>query len=327
MAKKNLPAATGEAPTSFSVAEVLGLPANATDDELIDIGIQALNMAGLHMARAGAAFSKLRNVAQFGDWLETLEKRGLDRTHVQRAIQFHDYIASLPEPDARRMLKVPYTKVLAISRADPEVVADLLASGAIDGDQPLSIRELRERLADEERRANTAEGELEVAKAKLKETVNYQAQLDAKSGLPTWMRTQRVGLMAEVGGVEERLDVIEQLLRTAFLPQPLDNADDDNLRHAAASTASHALAAIAARVNRLQSAITDAYGGALDYAAPLVKLTDAEVSEALKARAYLVDEARNARMTREFAASQALPRGRGRPRKEPTPAKSPKRRG
>lgn len=125
-----------------AASELFGIPPEATQAELLDIGVHEFNAAGYRMARAGAAFGACQN--RFDKTLrEIADQSGVSYQHIANAIQLANYIESLPADQARRMLAVPYTKVLAIANAEPEVVADLLDDGALDGDSPLSVRDLR----------------------------------------------------------------------------------------------------------------------------------------------------------------------------------------
>jgi len=133
-----------------TLGDLFGIPPNASPDELLDIGTHALNASTAWQARAGAAFRECRNVAtrDEGGFRALLAERGIDRTAAYRAIQIADYLAALPLQQARRIMHVQPTKLLELAKADPEVVSDLLEEGALDGDTPLSVRDLRAALRE-----------------------------------------------------------------------------------------------------------------------------------------------------------------------------------
>lgn len=314
-------------PAAASLSAALAVPDDATADALLEMGVQSFNQSGRLMARAGLCFLRLRALEPsdpagaskpFGSgFLARLEERGVGKSHAYNAMHLAEYLASLPPAEAQRMLKVPYTKVLAIAKADPEVVAELLDSGAIDGDAPLSVRELQLQVRDLQRRATNAEAEAEAERLRADTARDYTAKLDAKSGFPAWLRHLRAGVMAECGGIEDRLDTLEQALLTRLMPQAGDNADDAALRLAGAITATHALSAIAARIARIQQHTERSYRDAdLSAANPLARLSDAEIARALAARERLCDEAAYQRRLREHQQATATPR-RGRPPKPP----------
>ncbi len=315
---------------SVSIGDLVGLPPEASAEELLELGVQAYNASGAWMVRAGACFKQLRDVSKRveTDFLPQLEARGIGKSYAYNAMQLADYIGSLPEADARRMLKVPHTKVLAIANADPDVVAGLLEDGSIDGDAPLSVRELRLRLAEAERTAANATAEAERLTLQAESAASYQAELDKKSGFPAWLRNLRVGVVAECSGIDERLDVIAGLL-CELEPQKGDNKDDAALRLAGATTAVHVLNALYARLNTL---LDNFVGGlpeeALTGINPLSRISDAELSRVREARERIVDEAGYQRRLREHQQQSEKPRGRGRPPKAAAaPVKPSKKKG
>lgn len=158
-----------------ALAQALGVPAQANDDELLDIGVQALNSAALHMARAGIAFRRLRDRTPHGNSGELsersdtecdgsvggyfcghphksfqaqLEDRGVDRRRAYEAMAYADLLMSLPEAQSLRLINVPHSKVMLLTKAEPEVIESLLEDGALDGDQPMSVRELKTALRE-----------------------------------------------------------------------------------------------------------------------------------------------------------------------------------
>lgn len=311
-------------PASFSIADVLGLPHDASPEELLDIAVGEYNAAGLRMARAGAALNALRDVCkQFAnDFLPMVEARGISQRHAYNAMQLADYLGSLPEADARRMLKVPYTKVLAIANAEPEVVASLLEEGALDGAQPLSVRELQQRLRDALSDAATAQSRAIDAEQRARQVEHSTARLNAESGLPAWLRSLRAHVVAECSGAEERLDHIEGMVCSGLMPQVGDNSSDALLRQNGAGSAWHFLRALQTRVERIQALLADAYGEqAFGDLHPLQRLSAAEVAEAQKLRAVIFDEQGLARALREGTPTPPAPRGRGRPPKNPAAIK------
>lgn len=178
-----------QAPGALELA--LGIPALASADELLDIGVQALNSAALHMARAGMAFRRVREQTPHGNSGELsgradstsgdlsgrpdksfqayLDERGISRQRAYEAMAYATFLESLPEAQSLRLLAVPHSKVMLLTKAEPEVIESLLEDGALDGDQPLNVSDLKKALREaradievKEERATKREREIEV---------------------------------------------------------------------------------------------------------------------------------------------------------------------
>lgn len=159
------------AQTPGALELALGIPAQASADELLDIGVQALNSAALHMARAGMAFRRVREQTPHGNssgrpeespsqdggglcgrshksFQEYLDERGVSPRRAYEAMAYATFLESLPEAQSLRLITVPHSKVLLLTKAEPEVIESLLEDGSLDGDQPMSVRDLKKALRE-----------------------------------------------------------------------------------------------------------------------------------------------------------------------------------
>lgn len=146
------------------VAEIARVDLDGADDVLAALGADALSRAKFNILQAGAYFLQLKAQAGHGNFLPALEKAGVGERSAQEAMQIASYVAALPADQARKIAALPKTKVLPLINADAEVVEQLLDEGALDGDQALSVRDLRERLASETKAREKAERAVESLK-------------------------------------------------------------------------------------------------------------------------------------------------------------------
>lgn len=144
------------------VAEIARVDLDGTDEVLAALGADALSRAKFNVLQAGAYFLKLKAQAGHGNFLPALEGAGVGERAAQEAMQIASYVAALPADRARQIAALPKRKILPLINADAEIVGQLLDEGALDGDQALSVRDLRERLAAETKLREKAEKAVEV---------------------------------------------------------------------------------------------------------------------------------------------------------------------
>lgn len=328
------------APAKF-VDELLGLPEQASPDELLELGVQAFNNSGMWMARAGRCFQRLRDfeaipndgsrngngsvpnggkgsspsVGKHG-FLATLESRGISKSHAYRAIQLIEYIGSLPEAEARRMARVPYTKILAIANADPEVVEELLREGALDGKDPLSVRDLRARIGKTEEARHRAEARAETAEA----TVEYlRRELDNRAKqtqVPTWYTVSRGETVALTESLSLSLGDLEKLSNEYISGAPHKTDADRTYARMAAATLYHALAGVVANGQILLRQLVSEFGKEItgEDRVAVCALDGDELKRQVALRAMLVRNNEAERQARQVLRASDKPRGRGRPK-------------
>lgn len=322
-------AAAADVSEMTNVDELLGLPAEASQDELLEEGVKCFNASGMWMARAGRCWQRLREQTALSpqeagsqkaranvctSFEDQLEARGIGRRHAYNAIKLAEYLGALPEAEARRMLKVPYTKVLALASADPEVVQELLDEGALDGDQPLSVRDLRARLdkagSDRDRLAR----ELEIAQLHAQ---SMQRQLDRRAnadGPPEFVAVVRMEGAALTEAMAISLDELDAVLTTYITGTASPDPDHAVL---AAGAVYHALGGIMARCVRTMESLRERYAIGVDGDSVIYALPDDELEALSRRRDDVLRRVQSERDNREWQRQAAKPRGRGRPAMTP----------
>lgn len=248
-----------------TVAAALGIPPNASADELLDIGVQAFNASGLWMARAGAAFKALKADCERSQssFKEVIEARGIVERRAYEAIGYAEFLERLPEAEARRLLAVPHTKVMALAKADPEMVAELLEEGALDGDAPLSIRQLRARLKEAEVKAAKLDTELDRTKRLHERLARANSALESESELPRFARSVRHEAFAFEDGAGWMLDNLEAICSDDLF-RDVQHPEAHRWQPVAATNAHAALNKIRGRITRLIQQIERAYPASPD---------------------------------------------------------------
>lgn len=289
MAKKNTPALiSGETgavvPTSEStkafvpkpeqlaqLAEIARVDLDQAPEALATLGADELNRAEFSVMRAGAYFLQLRQATAAqgarSDLATTssggsnpgfeaaLKAVGVQPRQAQRAMQVAGYIAALPQDQARRMAALPKSRVLALVNADQEVVAELLQEGGLDGEQPLSVRELRKRIAALE----ADKAKLETQNALQRREAQRRYALRDESGLPPPVREARDETMVEAAALGLALDGLQRIADDFLLAKDVDAASLP-LRPVLATTYVHALGAQLARASELFRRVRKAFG-------------------------------------------------------------------
>lgn len=272
-----------------TVAAMLGIPAQASAEELLEIGIQAFNASGLWMARAGAAFRALKADSERSEssFKEMLKARGIAEQRAYEAIGYAEFLERLPEDQARRLLAVPHTKVMALAKADPEVVAELLEVGALDGDEPLTVRELRERLHRAERANAGLQNELDIANNQKKLLARAGHALQDEVDLPPFALAVRQEAMALTAAMSFDLDNLEAIC-AEHLFQEIRHPEAPKYQPIAAATAYFSLAGIHARSQELLAKLRAEYESALGNVSIDHQLTPAEIKRYQEQRAQLL---------------------------------------
>jgi hypothetical protein len=316
--KTQLPAESAKfrnvAKPGFDIDAMLGLPATASQDELLDLGAQAINNSGMWMIRAGRCFARLRNVAkQDGGFLAALEQRGIQRDHAYRAMQLAEFIGSLPEAEAKQMSVVPYTKALAIAQADTIVLAELVESGDLAEVTMLSVRDLRAKLKKLEQRNVTLETKLEAKSASYEKLQGHLAHRHDHLQMPEFAAVTR----EETGAMTEKmLACLGTLLDLAKVNLFVDRDEPEaaKFQNAAAGTLYHALLPVASQAQHLLQELADLYPDAAAGVTFDAQFNKPEAKHYLKARSAILEEHARESKNREAERENAKPGKRGRKR-------------
>lgn len=314
--KTQLPAAQAELRNvaKFDVDALLGLPAEASPDELLDLGVQAFNNSGIWMARAGRCFSRLRNVAkQDGGFLKALESRGIQKDHAYRAMQLADFIGQLPEAEAKKMSAIPYTKALALAQADPELVQELTDSGDLDAITTLSVRELRTRLKKLESQNATLETKLEAKSASYEKLKGHLEHRHDHLQMPEFAAVTREESAALTEKMMACLSSIDELAKVNLFVER-DEPDAEKFQIKAAATLYFTLLPIIAQGEDLLRELANVYPDIANGVTFESQLSKPEAKHYLKARAAILEEHAKEAKNRDAERENAKPGKRGRKR-------------
>ncbi len=296
------------------LAEVARVDLGQPDDALATLAADELNRAEMSVLRAGAYLVQLKRQAGHGKWLPLIHAAGLSEDMVHRAMQIARYVAALPPAEAKRIAALPKTKVLALTKADPEVVGELLDSGELDGESPLSVRELRERLKKAERSNAKLQNDLETANNIRKRMAKADAALQAEEDLPGFALTVRREFVALTEAMSFDLDNL-QATAEEHLFSEVKHPEAHRFQPVAAGTAYFALAGIHARCRALLGKLHDQYGDQLGMLTLDHQLSASELKRFEEQRAQLFEVSQDKRRERENARENARPGKRGAKRK------------
>lgn len=296
------------------VDQLLRVPTLASAEDYIEEGLRSFSRSGIEMARAGRCWQIAKEQIGHGGFTAAIAKAGVSPDFVQRAMTMASFLGALPEDEARKMALQPYTKVLALAKADPEVVGDLVESGEIDDLAALSVRDLRERLRKAERNSAQLQTKLDTSENIRKTLARAGAALQAEEDLPPFALTVRQEFMALTEQMSFALDNLQAVTDENLLAD-VKHAEAHKYQPVAAGTAFFALQAIHARTNALLQQILKAYGKQIGQLTLDHQLTVAEIKRFSEQRAMLLAQAETAAKARENDRENARPGKRGAKRK------------
>ena len=324
------------------LAEIARVDLDANAETLAVLGADELGRAEFSVLRAGAYFLKLKELTStqgarknfratspgsseegFNDHRATspgsseegfyaaLETVGVKRNSANRAMQIAIYVAALPAEQAKRIAGLPKYKILPLLNADPEMVEALLEEGALDGKQPLSVRDLRKRLADEVSEKTRLKTELE----KLKELRRRNLALQAVENLPAFTRETREEAIFHTQQIMAAVELLEDVAARNLLSE-LDHPEWMRWQPATARTLAHLLGAPVARavalLQRLKYRFGEEIAGTLD-ADSMLEASEAtafkDAWERLSQRALEEQAARADDRANTAAGKRGAPRG------------------
>lgn len=297
-----------------AVDALLRVPVLPTGEDYIEEGLRSYSRSGLEMARAGRCWQLAKDQIGHGGFMAAIEKAGVSGDHVQRAMQLAGFLGRLPEGEARKLASQPYTKVLALAKADPEVVDDLVQSGEIDAVGSLSVRELRERLRKADRDQANLQTRLDTAENRARMLARQGAALQTEEDLPHFaliVRQEAMALTEQMGFCLDNLEAIagEHLLQEVKHPEAA------KWQPVAASTYWHALAAVHARAQVLLRRIEGTFEGAVGAIDLDVQLSPVEIKRHIEGRDLLLAQHQAKAKARDDARENNKPGKRGAKRK------------
>jgi hypothetical protein len=295
------------------LCEIAKVDLSGSPETLAALGAEELARAEVSVLRAGAYFLQLKQQAGHGGFLTELEKLGVSPDAAQRSMQIARYIAQLPADQARRIAAMPRTKALPLINADQEVVQQLLDEGSLDGDTPLSVRELRDRLAKAEKDKANLETQRDTARDELKRMRDRTALRAAESHLPPFALRAR----EDVAAITEQMDACLDALQVTYSADLAGEVADKHQDAAndAAGTFFHALRGIVGRSESLMRQIAETYGDTVIKATrDSFTLTKGEAQVAIDARAAMIKGLQADQYARDADRANTTPGKRGRKR-------------
>jgi hypothetical protein len=270
------------------LAEVARVDLQASNETLAALGAEELGRAEMSVLRAGAYFLMLKQQAGHGGFAPALDAAGVSPDRAQRAMQIARYVAALPADKAKRIAALPRSKVLPLVNADQEVVGELLETGALDGVEPLSVRELRERLKKAESQAATYKTRFETSEAEKVRLARERSRILAEEDLPAFAletRQEALALTEQMGfAIDSLQDIITQNLLTR-----VKHPEAQRFQPIAGGTAFHAIAAMHARTGHLLTLLQNHFGEAIADPDVTYSFSPAEVQVFVAARERLLD--------------------------------------
>lgn len=236
------------------LVEISGVDLSGSAQALAALAVDELARAQMSVLRAGAYFIALKQMLPHGEFRPYVEKIGVDGRTVRRAMQVARFIASLPADQAKRISTLPKMKILPLINAEPEVIEDLLDSGALDGQQPLSVRALRKQLADSESERARLEARLDLTAQRTKDL----ERIEQRTRIPAIYREVREEALFASTEVTALLEHLDDVVQRSLIDE---QRHPERMRWSPASarTVDGCLAGITARVEEIRNRLRAIY--------------------------------------------------------------------
>lgn len=168
------------------------------------------------------------------------------------------FIGSLPEDQATKLLSQSKHKVLALARAEPEVVEQLFEDGVFDGDEALSVRELRQRLKKAEQRAIDADTDKKTAQGERDRALQQMGAVSPSIDKAfAALRDQAVYLLERMA---HENTLLGEIVEDKLILKDWRGRPDQRDRQAVAAVLYHALNGVVANSMHLLSALDSTFG-------------------------------------------------------------------
>lgn len=299
-----------------ALAETARADLDLDDEALAQHAVIELRHMQVHGIRAGVYLLELKRRVGHGNFLAALRELGVDERTARNMMAAAAYVATLPPDQQRRAAALPHTRVLAIRHVDPEVVSELFAEGRLDGEAPLSVRELRKQIERLEKRAKQAEHAAELARL---EKLAVEREHDGVE-LPPWVVAARAEAVIQGEALAAALDILDETVTKKLIEAPPASDRAERARHqqAAAGTLYHTVAAAGAKAAALARKLIEHFGDEIALGlAPAHILFPGEADRLEERRLEVFQSARTQFARRELERANTNPDGtrrRGRPR-------------
>ena len=300
-------------------AELLDISLDLSDTQLLDLGVFEFNRAAISLARSGWCFLELKARLEHGEYTSKLLERGIAPERAREAARVAMLLSSLPKDQFDRVSKLPKSKAIELAKADPQVIEDLLESGA-DDVEALSVRELRARINRADKaavNANLDKRRLEVENNELKQRL---ANRVGSEPFPEPIAIAREESAVYDSHIDLALDALERVADNHIidlLGKSDNNPDWHRSRRVAAGTLYHSLRGTLSRASHLLDRLTQEFGDDLagEEELHLYKLTAQEIAVFKERRAFILEHAEMEARNRKVRRENAKPGKRGRKRK------------
>ena len=181
------------------VAKQLGILVDASIDDRITRAVVSYNMAARLAIEAGYLLLSIKAEVDHGQFGEALESMEMTRQRAAELMRMAKFTTMIPQERRSELMVMPKAKVLVLASADPEVVEELLEEGGDVNPADLSVRALRSKVRELEKKAadavvdrSTAEAEAESLRKKLA----AQAHQPAAGVMPVVIKDIRAEITA-----------------------------------------------------------------------------------------------------------------------------------
>ena len=299
------------------LALLVGADCSGSKDTRFDRVAFYINMSMHHILAAGINLIALKEGCEHGEFTAALSERGISDRTARAAMQQVRFVLSVPDTDREKLLSIPKSHVLALASADPEVVEDLLDDDDIDL-KALSVRELRQRIKESDRRKTDIATQLEKAELELDEKDRIIKDLREKrvktgGDVPVEVQDTRLEIAALAKKAELSMQDIGVLV-----DKMLDGEYDlSTWREAVERHMVSALASLHILSGNLLSSISQDITISTGNPGTLDILSPEEVLRCAQEYKTLTDEHRHEKTLREWERELERPRGKGRPKNKP----------
>ena len=302
------------------VAKQLGILVDTPIDDRITRAVVSYNMAARLAVEAGYLLLSIKAEVDHGQFGEALESMEMSSQRASELMRMAKFTTMIPQERRAELMVMPKAKVLVLASADPEVVEDLLEEGGDINPADLSVRALRAKVRELEKKAadavvdrSTAEAEAESLRKKLA-AQNHQPAAGVMPVVIKDIRSETIALLKKAELSVESLVPIETELA--------------GLRWSAVDawvnpSGQLLMAGLVALRLQLDGAI-ERIAEKLEMAAPSLKEPDAlagldkfEVVEIAGVYQGLIRSHEYEAALRQYERDQEKPKGRGAPRKAP----------
>lgn len=307
--------------TFVEVAQQFGLDMDIPVEAKLDRMTLNLSRSVHYMLAAGMDLLSLREECEHGEWRELLESRGIEVTAAHRAITYAQFVINCPTGDRDKLLSLPKTKVLALAKADPEVLQDLFDNedGLADltalsvRDMRLKIRKLEAEKVDSEVALETVDTQNQALRDEVEKL--RSARVQSSGIVPIAVQDTRLEIAALHKKAELSIDDISRLTEELLAaPDVLGQYETPVARGLYRALCALSMS-ITGPIAQLHATYGDALGSQL---APADWLSDAEVAQVAAEYKALVREHDHEALDRQWEREMDRPAGRGRPKKRPT---------